>query len=232
VISTLSAGPVGVGDALGGVNVKNLLATVRKDGALIKPDTSLLPIDAVYHSDAAGDRAPMIATAATNFGNVKIHYVFAYPRQPSNSEVTVPLQELGISGSVYAYNWVTHQGRTIPANGSLHMEFTDGWAYQVLTPVTRGGLALLGEADKIAPLGRARVASLSESGNALSATIQFAKDEAPQTISGYALHRPRVKALSGIATDVKYDEATHIFTFEVGPGKSQTARIKLYAHRE
>jgi len=43
----------------------------------------LLPIDAVYQSDAAGDRSPMIAMAATNFGNVKI---FTFEVGPGKSQ--------------------------------------------------------------------------------------------------------------------------------------------------
>lgn len=230
VISTLSAGPVGVGDALGGVDTANLRAAVRNDGVIVKPDTSLLPIDAVYQHDAAGEQSPMIAGAATTFGDLKIQYVFAYPRQASDSQVTVPLRELGVSGSVFAYNWVTHEGQLIPADGSLNLEFTHGWAYQVLTPVTRSGLALLGDTDKIASLGRAIIASLTASGNGLSATIQFARGETMQTISGYASHRPTVRAVSGTVRNLTYSEATHIFTADVAPGNSGTAGIQIAAH--
>jgi len=44
VISTLSAGPVGVGDAIGETNTRNLMAAVRSDAVIIKPDTSLLQL--------------------------------------------------------------------------------------------------------------------------------------------------------------------------------------------
>jgi hypothetical protein len=229
VVSTLSAGQVGVGDAIGEVNVKNLLAVVRKDGTIIKPDTSLLPIDALYEHDAAGEQFPMIATAATIFGNLKIQYVFAYPRQDSDSQVTVPLRELGVSGPVFAYNWVTHKGQLIPPDGSLTLKFADGWAYQVLTPVTRSGLALLGNTDKITPVGRALIADMSVDGNTLSVTIQFTSGERVQTIFGYAARRPTIKAVSGKVRDVTYSEESHIFTSEVAPDKSGVAGIQITA---
>jgi len=54
----LSAGPVGVGDAIGETNTRNLMAAVRSDAVIIKPDTSLLPIDEIYKSDALGEHAP------------------------------------------------------------------------------------------------------------------------------------------------------------------------------
>ncbi len=230
IISTLSAGPVGVGDALGGVDVRNLQAAIRKDGVIVKPDTSLLPIDATYQHDAAGDQSPMIAAAATTFGGLKIQYVFAYPRQTSDSQVTVPLRSLGVTGSVFAYDWVTHQGRILPPDGSLNLEFQNGWAYQVLTPVTNSGLALLGDTGKIAPMGRAVVADLTASGSGLTATIQFARGEKTRTISGYASRRPAVKAVSGAVRGVTYSELTHIFTAQVTPDNSGTAKVRVAAH--
>ncbi|MGB6130844.1 MAG: hypothetical protein WBG54_03620 [Acidobacteriaceae bacterium] len=230
IISTLSAGPVGVGDALGSVDAAHLHAAARSDGVIIKPDTSLLPIDAVYQRDAAGEQAPMVAAAATNFGDLKIQYVFAYPRQASDSQVTVPLRDLDVTGSVFAYNWVTHQGQILPPDDSLNLEVTDGWAYQVLTPVTRSGLALLGDTDKIAPLSRAIIKNLTASEDGLSATIQFARGETEETISGYAARRPAIRAVSGAAKNLTYSEQTHLFTARVTPGNSGTAKIDITAH--
>jgi len=228
IISTLSAGPVGIGDAIGQVNVKNLLSVVRNDGVIIKPDTSLLPIDDLYRSDALGEQAPMVATASTSFSNMQVKYVFAYPRQASEASVTVPLRSLGVSGAVYAYNWVTHLGQVIPADGSLLMKFQDGWAYEVLTPINRSGLALLGDADKIAPLGRARFVEV-KADETLSATIQFTGDERVQTITGYASRRPAVTAISGKIGTVQYDETTHLFTAQVFAGSAQQAKIQVNA---
>jgi len=226
VISTLSAGPVGVGDAIGEINAGNLMAAVRSDGVIIKPDTSLLPIDEIYKSDALGEHAPMVAAAATNFGNLQIQYVFAYPRRPSDSQVTVSLSELGISGTVFAYNWVTHEGRLVSPDGSLTMEFKDGWAFQVLSPVNRDGVALLGDTEKITTLGKARFAAVKDDGS-LSATIQFASDEKVRFISGYAPHRPTITATAGMVETVSFGEQSHIFTAQVFPDGSHQAEILI-----
>lgn len=228
IISTLSAGPVGVGDAIGQVNVKNLMAVVRADGAIIKPDTPLLPIDATYQSDAIGRRAPMVAAATTSFGDLRYQYVFAYPRTASDTQVTVSLHDLGVSGPVFAYNWQTHQGELIPANGSLTMEFNDGWAYQVLAPLSPDGIALLGDTAKITPMGRARFAAVQQN-QGLTTTVAFSQKEGPQTLSGYAARPPRVKALSGKVQDFHYDAAAHIFTVSVVPGESRQAELQILA---
>lgn len=226
IISTLSAGPVGVGDAIGQVNVKNLMAVVRNDGVIIKPDTSLLPIDDIYKSDAQGEDAPMVAAASTTFGDLKVKYVFAYPRKSSDTQVTVPLHSLGMDGPVFAYDWVAQKGQVIPADGSVTMAFTNGWAYQVLSPINRDGLALLGETEKIAPQGRARFADVKNAG-ALTATIRFASGEPAQTVSAYASHRLTIKALSGKIGTAHYDKETHIFTAQVLPGADQEAQIQI-----
>lgn len=228
IISTLSAGPVGIGDAIGQVNVKNLMAVVRNDGTIIKPDTSLLPIDAVYHSDASGQHAPMVAVATTNFGDLHFDYVFAYPRTASDAQATVSLQDLGAHGAVFAYNWQTHQGRVIPAGGSLSMQFNNGWAYDVLSPVTGDGLALLGDTAKITPMGRARFAAVTQN-HGLTATMAFSPSEGMQTISGYAARAPKVKALSGKVQDFHYDAETHIFTASVFPSESHQAEVQILA---
>jgi hypothetical protein len=228
IISTLSAGPVGIGDAIGQVNIKNLMAVVRKDGVIIKPDTPLLPIDAVYQSDASGEHLPMVATARTSFGDLHFEYVFAYPRRASDIQVTVPLRELALSGPVFAYNWQTHKGQLIPTDGSLHLEFSDGWAYQVLAPVTGEGLAFLGDTAKIAPLGRARITAIKQN-HGLTVTLAFSTNDGKQTISGYAAHSPKVEAHSGKVQDFHYNEETHIFTANVLPGESQQTDVEILA---
>lgn len=84
VLSTLSAGPVGTGDALGTIDAANLKRAMRSDSVLLKPDVPLVPIDAMYLADADADqnaaKAPMVAETQTSFGTATEHYVFSYPR--------------------------------------------------------------------------------------------------------------------------------------------------------
>lgn len=228
VIATLSAGPVGVGDAIGEADAKNLMAVVRPDGVIVKPDVPLLPVDDMYASDAADKGTPMVATAVTDFGDLQVQYVFAYPRKLSDTEVTVPLTALGISGSVFAYDWVMHCGQLIPQGGSLRMEFKDGWAYWVLSPVSREGIALLGDTRKIVPLGKGRIPAVRDQGEVV-AVVKFAPDESVLTISGYASHRPKLDASSGEIKNVTYNEQTQVFAVQVLPARSNEAEIRVVA---
>src|SRR5262249_54011626 len=44
LLSTLSAGPVGVGDSIGSLSGADLLRVVRNDGVIVKPDAPLVPV--------------------------------------------------------------------------------------------------------------------------------------------------------------------------------------------
>jgi hypothetical protein len=184
---------VGVGDALGETNAHNLAAAVRADGLIVKPDSALLPINSMYASHALNEIAPMVAMSESAFGNPRARYVFACPRSGPEESVTVPLSSLEMSGPVFAYDWVTHNGELLPDGGSLRMKFTDGWDYQILFPVNRQGLALLGDTEKMVPLGKQRIAAV-EDHDTLTVTIKFAHGEDLLAISGYASHRPELKA--------------------------------------
>jgi hypothetical protein len=228
ILSTLSAGPVGVGDALGETNAHNLAATIRADGLIVKADSSLLPIDSMYVSDAMNESGPMIASSESVFGNRHAHYIFAYPRTGSEEGVTLPLSRLQISGPVFAYDWVTHSGTLLPDGGSLRMKFADGWDYQILSPVNRKGLALLGDTDKIVSLGKQRIAALEDHGS-LTVTVKFAHGEDLLTISGYASHLPQFNALQGKLANTAYDPQTKIFRAQVTPAESGQAILQVVA---
>jgi hypothetical protein len=77
LLATLSAGMVGIGDPLGEEDRAGLLRAVRADGVIVKPDTPLVPLDAMYTASAGG---PMLAAAHTAHGALRSSYVFAYDR--------------------------------------------------------------------------------------------------------------------------------------------------------
>jgi len=229
IISTLSAGPVGVGDALGSIHAQNLMAVVRLDGLLIKPDSSLLPINAMYTSDASNQQMPMVAAAETKFADSSVRYVFSYPRRSTDPGFSVSLDQLGFSGPAYAYDWSAHTGSVISAGGTLSAQFRDGFAYLILVPVNRQGLALLGDTEKIVPLGKQRIAALSDRGT-LTTTILFAPWETARTISGYASQKPKLRAVKGALKSLAYDAETKIFQAQVTPSASGEAVLQVSAH--
>ena len=158
-----------------------------------------------------------------------MRYVFSYPRRATDTEFSVALAELGFSGPVYAYDWRAHTGTVVSAGGTLSAHFNDGFAYLILVPVNRQGLALLGDTEKIVPLGKQRIAALSDRGT-LTATFKFAQGEHVRTISGYSADQPKIKALKGELKNVTYDSETKIFRAQVAPASSGEAVLKIRAH--
>lgn len=233
-LATLSAGPVGTGDALGTVNAANLKRVMRSDSVILKPDTPLMPIDAMYLADAAAGQhaltAPMVAATASDYGPASEHYVISYPRISNQTGTTISLQELGISSPVYAWNWIRNEGQVVPAGGALPMQYSDDWSYEVLAPINKAGIALLGDTTKIVPLARKRFAEVSNNGP-VEATLVFAPGEASVPVSGYAASQPIVRSIAGRVGGVHYDPATHLFSFDVFPGAGMRARVSITARK-
>lgn len=223
ILSTLSAGPVGVGDALGQFDAANLKRAVRADSVLLKPDVSVEPIDASFVSDAEAWSAPMIA--ATHSGDEV--ELFAYPRAGSQAQATVALRQLGIQGPAYAWDWVRHEGTRVPAGGSFAMRFQDGWAYSVVAPLGQDGMAILGNTDQIVPLSRERFPAVHNFGNA-RVTVAYARGEEAVTLTGYAASRPILRAVKGSLDALQYSRGTHLFSVRLHPvDGTRTAEVLI-----
>ncbi|MFZ0662999.1 MAG: hypothetical protein WAM66_09930 [Acidobacteriaceae bacterium] len=223
ILDTLSAGPVGVGDALDDIDAANLKTTMRADSVLLKPDVPVRPMDAMYVSDAAKAGAPMVA--ATHSGNEV--EVFAYPRGKADTQTMVSLRELGIPDSAYVWDWVRKTGTVVPAGGSFLMKFADGWAYDVVAPVGRNGLGLLGDAGKIVPLAAKRFRAVTDGRKTAHVTVTFAAGEDSVTVTGYAAKRPTVRAICGTTDPVQYDRASHLFRVAVHPAEDGSAEVAI-----
>jgi hypothetical protein len=216
ILSTLSAGPVGVGDALGQIDASNLKRAMRADSVLLKPDAPAEPVDATIIADAQRLQAPMVA--ATRSGDEV--EVFAYPRARGDEGVTVSLPEVGLSGPAYEWDWVRRKGRRVAAGGSFRMTFQNGWAYAVVTPIGRDDIGLLGDTGKIVPLARERFPMVTNFGHA-RVGVEYAAGESAVTLAGYAAQRPTVRALRGSVDSLHYTEATHLFRVTVHPPGGQ-----------
>ena len=168
----------------------------------------------------------MVAQAETEFGNVRVHYIFAYARQSAATEVTIPVHSLGITGAFVLYDWTHRRCELLTPGTDIQAYFSNGWSYQIALPITETGLALIGEAEKIVPMARERISSL-KLGRSILADVLFAPSERSVTIAGYAQRRPVIRALSGTVTRIKYDPATHIFAADIAPSHKQTARIEV-----
>ena len=224
ILATLSAGPVGIGDAIGFLDKANLVRATRRDGVIVKPDLPLVPIDQSVVRDAQGPMHPMIAATSSRFGAFKAQYVFAYSRGVDRT-VTFQLAELGLRGTVFVFNYLADRG-TVVRGETFHDNLSQGYAYYIVVPIGKSGVAFLGDAGQFVSLGKRRISRLADNG-VLNVTVQFASGEDSRTLLGYSPSLPVVKAVDGRVARPTYDASTHMFRVAVSPGVDGLAKILI-----
>jgi hypothetical protein len=224
LLSTLSAGMVGIGDALNTANRANLLRAMRSDGTLVKPDLPIVQIDRTIVDDARAVSAPTIATTSSSHPGGTTTYLFAFTDVGSIAATFRPA-DLGYTGDVYVYDVNRAVGRVTPVAATYSDTITDT-AYYVVAPIGRSGMAFLGDAGKFASVGKQRIPTWSDTGT-LTATVTFAPGETV-TLHGYAPSAPTATATTGTAGAVTFDATNRRFTVLVSPaGGTATITLRL-----
>jgi hypothetical protein len=230
LIATLSGGMVGNGDKIGAEDKENLLRAVRLDGVIVKPDAPLLPIDAMYTSDAleklpadeSRSPPPMIASAHTDHGALRTAYVFAYSRGSEDAKAAFTPAQVGVPHDIYLYDARARTARRLAASETFTFDLApNGTAYFVLAPVSSAGVALFGDDGKFVPDGRKRIASVVEERNVLTVTVTFAPQEKTVRLFGYATRRPAITARTGSVDEVTFDEESGRFEASVSPSRER-----------
>jgi hypothetical protein len=196
---------------------------------IVKPDAPLVPVDQTVIKDAQRLQAPMVAATHTDFGGVRVAYVFAYPR---GSDTTVSFQpgSLGLHGAVYVYNYLTNTGRLMDSTELFTEAITGAYSYYIATPIGESGIGLLGDAGHFVSLGRQRITRVADDG-ILEVTIAFAPGEGSRIIHGYSPGPPAVTALRGDAEVPAYDPSTHLFSVGVSGDAGGSAVIHINVSR-
>jgi len=217
LLSTLSSGPVGIGDVMGSENKTNLFKTVRADGVIVKPDAPAMPLDCSYLSDAKGERLPMVAGTYTDHDGIKTAYLFAFNRSfRETNEVRLTPGDLNFSEPVYVYDYFSGAGQCLKPGQTFSMLLKQkSVAYYIITPIDEGGMAFLGDEGKFVSNGKQRVASLKDDAGKLTAALLFAPNEKSIVLHGYSVTAPTVSVKSGKAGTVQFDAATGQFAVEV-----------------
>ena len=226
LLSTLSGGMVGVGDAIGAESKTNLMQTIRPDGVIVKPDTSIVPTDETYIGEAQGNMPAMVAYATTTHTGLNDAYVFAYNRSSGSTQTaTFNPNELGVAGQAYVYNYFTKTGQLVSA-GQNFSDTVGSGSYYVVAPVGQSGIAFLGDTNQFVSSGHKRISHLADNGT-VQANVAFASGEGAVTLSGYAPMQPQVSASNGSVGAVSYNPTTHLFSFSVTQGSGNAASITI-----
>ncbi|HEY3930575.1 MAG TPA: hypothetical protein VGL89_19535, partial [Candidatus Koribacter sp.] len=161
LLQTLSAGPVGFGDALGHENRSNLLRAVRSDGVIIKPDAPIVPLDRSYLDAAQRKHAPTLAATYTNHSGLRTAYLYAFAPTPADrGPVEFTAADVGLSGGIFVYDVFANRGEPVAAGKTFTSALrADDSAFYIAAPIV-AGTAFLGDENAYVGTGKMRVAIL------------------------------------------------------------------------
>ncbi|MDP9001295.1 MAG: hypothetical protein M3O46_14430 [Myxococcota bacterium] len=222
ILATLSAGMVGVGDAIGGASAANIFKSVMPDGVIVKPDVPIVPVDQTFVNDAQGGSAPKVAATYTDFRGLRASYVFSF----GSGSASFTGASLGYSGKVFVYKYFQGTGSVVDSTAAYTEPVASGRAYDIVVPVGPSGIAMVGDAGKYVSLGKKRVTQLADNGT-VSMSLAFASGEGPVSLKGYAAAQPMAVASVGTVGPVTYDATTKLFTVSVTQAGG-TAMITLH----
>ena len=159
LVATLTAGPLGSGDALGACVASNLSQSVRPDGVIVKPDVPLVPTDSTFLALSANQAAaPMLAYTYTDHGGLRTAYVLAYQRtQGAQGSISFSPGALGVNSPAYVYDYFNRTGAVVEAGGSFTGTVDYDGSYFVVAPIGSSGIAFLGDKDKFVSCGKKRI---------------------------------------------------------------------------
>lgn len=222
LLATLSAGPVGIGDAIGKENKANLLKAVRADGVIVKPDAPVVPVDQSYLADVHHSGAPLIASTYTDHAGFRTYYVFAFNR---NHTVAKTAQfspaELGLSGRAYVYDFFTKTAVRVGAGGVFKAMLPPKCAeFYVVAPIGRSGIAFLGDINQFVSNGKQRISTLIDEPRKLTVTVALAATEKSVELHGYAAKCPTILISNGTSGPIKYNSTTRHFMVKVFANQS------------
>ncbi len=124
--------------------------------------------------------------------------------------------ELGLSGSVYLYDYFSGQGRQLNSNETFSAPLgKKASAFYVVAPVGQSGVALLGDKDKFVGTSKQRITSLEDKPASLSIGVVLAANETAVTLHGFADSAPIATVVAGDDDAVQYNPATHYFTVRI-----------------
>lgn len=236
LFATLSGGPVGVGDAFDKLNRTNIFKVARRDGEIVKPDEPLTPLARSYLSKAKKTGEPVLASTFTRQGNHRTVYLLAFKDNPPSggSDFSLGPDELGFRRAVAVFD---PQAQSIAVLGpfdriSGRLTGPDAYAYRIIAPVSRSGVAVLGDPDKFVPMGRKRITYYSDIAGGTVLGIAYAAGERELAIIGYAAFPLTATADGASIGSVARDSATGLFKVKLRTdANAGTIRLVLHSRR-
>lgn len=235
LFATLSAGPVGVGDAFEQLDRANIMKAARADGEIVKPDEPLTPLARSYVSQARKTGEPILASTFTRHGNRTTAYLLAFADNPQKgrTDFSVSPAELGFKNRVAVFDPQAQTLATMNAADTISGSLSgpDAYAYRIIAPISRSGIALIGDLDKFVPMGRKRVTAYRDIAGGAVLEISSAANERELTITGYAASPITARAQGGSVGSVVRDANTGLFKVKLRSGGKTSLKLFLTLNR-
>ena len=219
LFSTLSAGPVGTGDAIDREDEANIRKIVRADGVIVKPDVPLVAMDRTYLAEAQKQDVPMLATTYTDHAGLKTIYLTAYKNTKTAADsISISPEELGCGGPFYFFNYLAGTGVKMDEGTNCLVTLPNGsYGFYIAAPLGKSGIAVLGDAGLFVGTGKKRIAALDDDGRKVTVEIILTDKEQEMTLRGYASGTPAILVKGGSSDSVTYDATTGLFSVIVRP---------------
>src|SRR5207244_10516492 len=196
------------------------------DRVLSKPEAPHIPTASTLLAEAQNGPGPVVAYTYTDHGSSRAVYAVAFRRGDAASAALKP-SETGLTDKVFAYDVRHRYGAVVDASATISLDLSQDWTSVVLVPVSRSGIAIVGDTGKFVPRGRARIADLTDRGEAVDVEVAFAAGENSVTLTGYSPGSPQVLARSGQIVKVSWSSSTGLFELVIAPGANATARVTI-----
>lgn len=196
LLAALSAGPVGLGDALGRTDRDLVFRTCREDGVLVKPDVPIAALADCFRGNRFFEPLPLVGECYSDHPAGRWVYVTTFNANQRKEPITasVKLSALGESrpsGHVVAYDWRRRSwARLAPEQGwEIELAFQD-WDFRVVCPELAGERTVFGDVSKYATVGDRRVSNIRNDAGRLSFEVK-GKPGTTVSVHGWSANRPR-----------------------------------------
>lgn len=148
--STLSCGPVGVGDKIGNFGKDTIMRACRKDGLILKPDRPLTASDSMFVPNAKY----FLSTTHSEISGKKWEYIVINKLNILDpKEKTVTKQDIGIIEDKVAYNYFKREFHILDDRNPFKYKIRrQDCHYWIAAPILGKGFAVIGDISKYATM--------------------------------------------------------------------------------
>ena len=236
LLSALSAGPVGIGDALGVADADLIRRTCRADGVLVRPDVPVAAVDRAAFAAPVWSGELLVGSAHTQHSAGRWGYVVTcnVGADSRSERAHVALGDIGEdrpdAAALAVFNWRTRRVDVLPAGGAYEVALDPAdWDYRVLAPVLPGAIAVVGDPNVYASAGDSRIADVAVEPTGVTVTVLGAREIVD--IVGWSERPLAARAWSaaegttGVAVD--YDTASGVWVLTLEIGDAGWAKLHL-----